>query len=156
MRFSHLSYFEEPTMSEINSRVCPECAESVPSSTGVDRRQFMRAVSGVVGAAAGASLFGGSKLFAEPAKASGKPAEALVKELFTGLSAEQKAAVCLPWNHGADSGLASRLKTHNAAPLGKGKNLGEVFTKPQQDLIKQTFKAILSGEESFERISRNG
>lgn len=83
-----------------------------------------------------------------------KPAESLVRELFATLSAEQKAAVVLPWAHGAESGLPTRLKTHNAPPLGK--KLGEQFTKPQQDLIRETFRAILSGDESFDRISRHG
>ncbi|MEQ2005208.1 MAG: DUF3500 domain-containing protein [Limisphaerales bacterium] len=84
-----------------------------------------------------------------------KPAEGLVRELFATLTPEQKSAMVLPWDHGTEKGgTATRLKTHNAAPLGK--KLGEQFTKPQQDLIRMTFKAILSGEESYERISRKG
>jgi hypothetical protein len=83
-----------------------------------------------------------------------KPAEELVRELFSTLTAEQKTATVMPWAHGAESGVPTRLKTHNAPPLGK--KLGEQFTKPQQDLIRQTFKAILSGDEAYDRISRQG
>jgi Protein of unknown function (DUF3500) len=83
-----------------------------------------------------------------------KPAEGLVRELFASLTAEQRTAMVMPWNHGATKGLPTRLKTHNAPPLGK--KLGDQFSKPQQDLIRQTFLAILSGEDSFERISRKG
>jgi len=84
-----------------------------------------------------------------------KPAEELIRELFTTLTAEQKKAVVLPWAHGSEAGgLPTRLKTHNKSPLGK--NIGEQFTKPQQELIQRTFKAILSGEEAYERISRRG
>jgi hypothetical protein len=84
-----------------------------------------------------------------------RPAEALVREFFAMLTAEQKAAVVMPWDHGAEKGgMPTRLKTHNSAPLGK--RLGEQFTKPQQELIRMTFKAILSGEEAYERITRRG
>lgn len=97
-----------------------------------------------------------SSAFAAPSDAPrrAKPAEELIRELFATLNAEQKTAVVRPWADGAESGLPTRLKTHNAAPLGK--KLGEQFTKPQQDLIHQTFKAILSGEEAYDRISRRG
>ena len=108
-------------------------------------------------------MMGGSSLFSTTAVGAApdekvraaKPAEALVREFFATLTPEQKAAVVMPWDHGAEKGgMATRLKTHNAAPLGK--RLGEQFTKPQQELIRTTFKAILSGEEAYERISRNG
>jgi len=115
----------------------------------------------VAGGAAG--MMGGSALLAptalraapsEPAR-NVKPAEELIRELFATLSAEQKTAVVRPWDHGTEAGgMPTRLKTHNAAPLGK--KLGEQFTKPQQDLLLRTFKAILSGEEAYDRISRRG
>lgn len=139
-------------MSDIKTRVCPECAESSPFPIGFDRRDFIRAVSGVVGAMAGTSLLG-ARAFADNASP-GKPAESLVRELYSGLSVEQKHAVCLPWNHGVDKGLATRLKTYNSVPLGK--KLGEAFSKPQQELIRETLKAVLSGEEAYDRLKRGG
>jgi hypothetical protein len=133
----------QPTLPS-SSDSCPECADS-------SRRDFIRVFTGgAIGLVAGQA----AAEVAAPARAA-KPAEMLVRELVASLTAEQKAALVLPWNHGADKGgMPTRLKTHNAAPLGK--KIAEQFTKPQQDLVKQTFMAILSGEEAYERISRKG
>ena len=151
-----------------DSRVCPECAEPVVPSIELDRRRFIRVVAGgAVGVIGGSSLlstrtaFGAAPVEAAtaPVVAGGaraaKPAESLVREFFATLTAEQKSVVMLPWNHGAEKGgLPTRLKTHNAPPLGK--RMDEQFTKSQQELILETFKSILSGEEAYERISRKG
>jgi len=139
------------------SRICPECAEDVPSSAGLDRRDFIRAVSGSVAGVMGASsLLGSSNILAAPAEtaSTSKPAESLVRELFSTLTDDQKKAVVFAWNHGADKGEPTRLKTYNAPPLGK--RLGEQFTKPQQELIRSTLKAILSGDEAYKRLERGG
>lgn len=105
----------------------------------------------------GSSLLSTAAAFAAPEEkgAGAKPAEGLVRELFATLTPEQKKEMVLAWDHGAEKGgTPTRLKTHNAAPLGK--RLGEQFTQPQQDLIRSTFKAILSGDEAYERITRHG
>ena len=144
-------------MSHTDPQVCPECSERVAPASEMPRRDFIRAVAGsAAGLLGGSSLLSSPRAFAAPdaPAAAAKPAEALIRELFVTLTPEQKAAVVLPWDHGADKGQPTRLKTHNAAPLGK--RLGEQFTPAQQDLIRTTFKAILSGEEAFARISRNG
>lgn len=114
----------------------------------------MRTVAGgAIGILGGSSLLSAAAPDETPRTT--KPAETLVREFFATLMPEQKAAMVLPWDHGTEKGgTPTRLKTHNAAPLGK--KLGEQFTKPQQDLIRMTFKAILSGEEAYERISRKG
>ena len=134
---------------------CPECSEAVPA-IGLRRRHFIRAVAGGAAGLVGGSSLLSSALAAAPEKPrAAKPAEGLVRELFATLTPEQKKAMVLPWAHGAEKGgTPTRLKTHNAAPLGK--KLGEQFTKSQQDLIHTTFKAILSDEESYDRISRRG
>lgn len=133
-------------------QTCPECSETVAPMTSLARRDFIRAV-GVMGGAA--LLPSVAKAASADKPRTAKPAESLVREFFATLTDEQKKAMVLPWNHGAEKGgLATRLKTHNAAPLGK--KLGEQFTKAQQDLIRTTFKAILSGEDAYERISRKG
>ena len=139
-------------------QTCPECSEVVTPLTGLARRDFIRVVAGgAMGVMGGASLLSSTSAFAAPvekARAT-KPAETLVREIYATLTAEQKAAMVLPWAHGTEKGgTPTRLKTHNAPPLGK--KLGEQFTKPQQDLIHTTFKAILSDEESYSRISRKG
>ena len=145
-------------MSHTDSLVCPECFEHVAPLTGLGRRDFIRVVAGgAVGMMGGSSLLSTTTAVAAAEEKGGtpKPAEGLVRELFATLTPEQKSAMVLPWYHGAEKGgPPTRLKTHNAAPLGK--RLGEQFTKPQQDLIRDTFKSILSGEEAFERITRHG
>jgi hypothetical protein len=133
---------------------CPECAETASALPSTGRREFIRVLTG---GAMGIGLAGGStplRAAAAESTRAAKPAESLVRELFSTLSAEQKAAVVLPWAQGAESGTPARLKTHNGPPLGK--KLGEQFTKPQQDLIRETFRSILSGDEAFDRISRHG
>ena len=139
-------------------QTCPECSEVVTPLTGLARRDFIRVVAGgAMGVMGGASLLSSTSAFAAPVEKAraAKPAETLVREIYATLTAEQKAAMVLPWAHGAEKGgTPTRLKTHNAPPLGK--KLGEQFTKPQQDLIHTTFKAILSDEESYNRISRKG
>ncbi|MFM8468692.1 MAG: DUF3500 domain-containing protein [Limisphaerales bacterium] len=128
-------------------RICPECSETVVPFSSLARRDFLRAV----GAMGGAALLPTTTRAARPEK----PAETLVREFFATLTAEQKLAMVRPWDHGAEKGgTPMRLKTHNAPPLGK--KLGEQFSKAQQELIQTTFKAILSGDEAYDRISRNG
>lgn len=116
---------------------------------------------GAAGMMGGAALLSPATLRAAPAAApaaparAAKPAEELIRELFATLTAQQKTEMVRPWDHGAEKGgMPTRLKTHNAAPLGK--KLGEQFTKPQQELIERTFRAILSGDEAYDRISRRG
>jgi hypothetical protein len=142
-------------MSHRQSRACPECVEPVGSS--LDRRDFIRTIStGVAGVVAGASLLSPSRILAAPTATSSntKPAESLVQELFATLTDDQKKAMTFAWDHGAESGMPTRLKTYNAPPLRK--RLGEQFTKPQQELIRSTLKAILSGDEAFDRLARGG
>jgi hypothetical protein len=145
-------------MSHIEPVVCPECSERVAPETGLGRRDFIRVVAGgAVGMLGGSSLLSNATALAAPDEkaAVAKPAEGLVRELFATLTPEQKGAMVLPWNHGAEKGgEPTRLKTHNAPPLGK--RLGEQFTPAQQDLIRATFKSILSGDEAFARITRHG
>lgn len=136
-------------MAHPKQQSCPECAEGV-APIGVDRREFMRTVSGVVGVVGGMAMLPPS-LRAEE-KATAKPAEDLVRELYTSLSEDQKKEMVLPWDHGGSD--PSRLKTHNRPPLGK--RLGEQFSKAQQELIQKTFKAILSGDDAYERLTRHG
>lgn len=145
-------------MSHTDPQYCPECSEGGPSLSGLGRRDFIRVVAGgAVGLMSGSSLLSTTAALAAPDEkgAATKPAEGLVRELFATLTPEQKMAMVLPWDHGADKGgVPTRLKTHNSPPLGK--RLGEQFTKPQQELIQATFKAILSGDEAFERLKRGG
>lgn len=124
-------------------RPCPECGDTVPAEP-IDRRRFLKV------AGTGAAALALSRAWAQdakPADPSNKTAEELIKELYTGLNDDQKKAVILP--------IASpdRLKIFNAA---LGKKIGEVYTKPQQELVTRILRAISSGEEGMNQISRGG
>src|SRR5262245_47745365 len=107
---------ERAMLNEESTSFCPECVQQPQQSTfssGVDRRDFLRAVGGVA-AIAGISAAGLPRFsFAEDAPAltkAAKPAEGLVKEFYASLSAEQKSSLVLPWNHGANGEIVTRLK----------------------------------------------
>lgn len=138
---------------------CPECAESFTGAE-VDRRNFIRVVGGLA-ALAGSAGAATRVLAAEdvkPSKAAraAKPAEDLVRELFAGLSAEQKKEIVLPWDHGSEGGkhLPTRMRMYNA-PIA-GKRIGKIYSKPQQELIERILRAISSDEDGYRRVTRNG
>src|SRR5262249_13803758 len=89
---------------------------------------------------------------ATPAPTAGpRPAEALIRELHDSLSDEQKRAVVYPWDHGAGAGrLATRLRFFNTA---FGRQVSQVYTRPQQELVRRIVRAICSDEEGFRRIA---
>src|SRR5947209_5144183 len=94
---------------------CPECETGAP----IARRDFIR----VVGAAATAVALGGltplQKARAARAEKQAQ-AEAMVFELFKGLSDEQKKAITRAWDHKptATDKVTGRLATGNAAVGG--------------------------------------
>lgn len=117
---------------------CPECGDKVPAEA-VDRRDFLR------GAAAMAAL-AAMPAVAQDAKPD-KTAEALIQELYTSVSDEQKKDVVLPFDSDA------RLKIYNAA---LGKPIGQAYTKPQQELVQRILRALASDEKGWEQITRKG
>lgn len=133
-------------MQTSTSPACPEC-------DNLDRRGFIRTL-----ALGGAALTAGSGSLLLPgsARADRKPmprvsnpvAEDLVKELFAGLSDEQKKAVVKPWNHPA------RKSVNPNKALDK--TIGAVYTKPQQNLVQQIVRAIASDDKGWNQISRGG
>jgi hypothetical protein len=128
---------------------CPECKE-------LDRRDFLGTLgkSAVVlgGLAPAASWAADAPV--SSASLTEKPAESLIKELYTTLSDDQKKSLVYSWNHGADNGLPSRMKMVNAPLFSK--KIGDSYTKPQQELCQKIFRAICSDEEGYQRLSRNG
>jgi hypothetical protein len=133
-------------MQNHTSPPCPEC-------DALDRRDFIRTL-----ALGGAALTAGSASLLLPGSASAdkKPmprvsnpvAEDLVKELFSGLSDEQKKAVVKPWDHKA------RKSVNPNKALDK--TIGSVYTKPQQDLLQKIVRAIASDDKGWDQISRKG
>ena len=79
-------------MTERKAHTCPDC------EAPVDRRTFLKAVgTTAVVAAAAPSLFFPRVCEAAPTPTSG--AESAVGRLYAALSAEQKKAVCFPFDH---------------------------------------------------------
>ncbi len=133
-------------MTETNDPRCQDCTDF-----SVDRRRFLR----VLGGAAVAATTTGIPRFAradEPAKAP-KPAEALIQELHSTLTDAQKKSVLLPFDDGP-KGAPKRLGMYNAA-LDKT-TIGSVYTKPQQELLQRIIRSMVSGEDGYKAISRDG
>src|SRR5206468_11092403 len=128
---------------------CPECDEGFELPEVRSRRDFLRAI----GATAAVATIGTGSVRAAEAKP--KPAEELIRELYSTLSSEQKSELVLPYDHGTE-GHPTRQKTFNEPPMGKEKRIETTYTKSQQELIKRTLKAILANDEAFERLSRHG
>jgi len=124
---------------------CPEC-------DGLDRRDFLRtlALGGVAMTAGSASLLlpgsvsAGKKTLP---RVSNPVAEDLVKELFAGLTDDQKKAVVKPWDHKARKSVNPNKALDHT--------IGSVYTKAQQDLVKKIVRAIASDDKGWDQISRN-
>jgi uncharacterized protein DUF3500 len=145
-------------MQENETPFCPECADGPEAveTPQLDRRGFIRVAGGAAGLLAVGSVPAVARAARETPKAAAKPAESLVRELHAGLSDEQKKQVVLPWDAGVKNGRGRpmRLGMYNSAI--QNKKIGDVYTKPQQELIERILKAISSGEDGYRRISRNG
>jgi hypothetical protein len=133
---------------------CPDCAD-------MDRREFVTAAVGAAALAAGFSAFPAVARAADtPAKTSTpstvRPAEELIKELWSTLAADQKKNIVLPYDHGTVNGKGqpTRQGMYNSPIMGK--KIADCYTKPQQELCERIVKAMCSGDEGFARISRNG
>lgn len=147
-------------MNEQGKIACPDCG----TLDGVDRRDFLMAVGGTAVTLAGLEAlpttnkgFGAQPATpAKPAVRNEKPAEALIRELFSGLTDEQKRRVVYDWNHGnANNGTPTRKRMYNA-PIFTQHTIGAVYTRPQQELNARILRAICSDEEGHRRITRNG
>src|SRR5262249_53391263 len=118
----------------------------------LDRRDFVRLLGG---SAAALSLGTAGALRAETKKPAEKkpeakkdsPAETLVKELFSGLSDDQKKLACFPWTN--DKRWQINPNRSIATPIGK------IYPKTQKELVERIIKAMCAGEEGWRQISRN-
>jgi len=133
---------------------CPECDEQVETQEAVDRRGFIRVVGETTSLlAVGAVAATAPRLLADaplPAAAArtAKPAEALIRELFSTMTAEQKrSTLVLPWTDPRRRGMFN-------SPINR--RIGEAYTQPQQELIQRILRSISSDEEGYRRITRNG
>jgi len=131
-----------------------ESRESCPECAGVDRRELLRYVS-IAPAVLAAGTLGTATLLraadAKPVASDRKPgpAEDLIKELYSGMTDEQKKAVCRPYSDNARKSLNPNKALD--------KTIGTVYTKPQQEQIERILKAMSAGDEqSWAQISRGG
>jgi hypothetical protein len=133
---------------------CPECAFGPDAALA--RRDFIRLVGTSAAALAAAGTVPPTlRAATEKTAKAAKPAEGMIRELFAGLSADQKKKVALPWDHGAKAGaIPTRLGMYNA-PIAKVA-IRDAYTKPQQDLLAQIFRAICSDDDGYKRLSRGG
>jgi len=147
-------------MAVIESPYCPECddAFNFPTPPAFDRRSFM----GVLGGTAAAVALGGSsaRLLADEKKTEKietkkRPAEEMVKELFSGLNDDQKKKVLKPFDQGkTQKSRPLRLGMFNAPVLGV--RIDKVYTPAQQELLEKIVKAMSSGDDGYRCISRLG
>src|SRR5262249_38917200 len=71
------------------------------------------------------------------------------------LKDEQKKDAVMAWDAGGGGqALPFRLRMYNT-PVG-GKCIGQVYTKPQQELITRILRSVSSGEEGYRQLARNG
>jgi hypothetical protein len=143
-------------MAEIESPYCPECddAFNFPEPPPVDRRSFFR-VMGAAAVALGAA--GSVRGAADETKTEKKPrpAEELIKELFSTLNNEQKKKIVLPYDHGGGKGSRpTRKGMYNAAI--NNIRIETVYTKAQEELIEKIVKAMSNGDDGYRLISRGG
>lgn len=142
-------------MLEFPQPYCPECDDV--ETTDLGRRNFLRTVGGTaVTLAALHSIPAAPRAVATPSlRRAEKPAEALIKELYASLTADQKPELVYPWDHGAPGGkgVPTRLRTYNRAIF---KTIEKTYTPVQQELVERILRSITSGEEGYKQISRNG
>jgi len=140
-------------MTESAKSFCPECAWSPEEMAGLNRRDFLRVAGGAALAmTAGAAVLPVAVRAQTPAAPrAAKPAEALIQELYTGLTAEQRRSVVYPWNHGqSPSQQPIRLRMYNT-PYGR--TASQVYTRPQQELVQRIVRSICNGDEGFGRVN---
>ncbi len=121
------------------SNACPDC-------DGLSRREFLKGVGGAAAVAAA----GGLAPFAVPraaAAAEKAASDTLVAQLYKGLTAEQKQAVCFGWEH------PKRLMIANNWRIVPQK-IGEFYTPEQQELIMAIFKEAHSPEWVEKRLKQ--
>jgi hypothetical protein len=145
-------------MSEKTPPICPECEALSSDQEPLDRRDFIRVAGGsatllTLGSLPAARAIEPGQV---PAGRTPKPAEDLIRELYKGLSEDQKKQIVLPWDHGSAGGkvLPTRMKMYNS-PIG-GKKIGDVYNRQQQELVERILRSICSDDEGFRRITRNG
>lgn len=152
---------KESSMSELKQNYCPECQTEVESLEPVHRRDFIRTVAGgaatlaAVSGAAGTAAVANASFPPPAATNNARPAEAMIRELYSGLSAQQRQQVVYPWDHRQGNNMPTRLRMYNAAIFPNAR-IGQAYTPAQRDLVNQILRAISSGEQGYQQLTRDG
>lgn len=117
---------------------CPDCS-------GISRRNFLKGVGSVAGAAA----VGGLGAFAVPRAAAAPKGsgEQLVAQLYGTLTAEQKSAVCFGWDS------PKRLMISNNWHIVP-QTIGKFYTPEQQEMIDAIFRSAHNPEWIDRRLQQ--
>jgi hypothetical protein len=117
-------------------------SDSDAAIEALSRRRFLRTAAAGAAALATARVAG-----AQDAPRPGSTAEALIRELYSGLRDDQRSAAILPID------APERMKYFDAA---LGKKIGDVYSRSQQEQLIRILRALSSGEEGWKQISRGG
>jgi Protein of unknown function (DUF3500) len=142
---------------------CPECETTDES---LDRRTFLHAMGGTAVTLVGLQAVPSAapRVRADAPARTSKPAEAMIRELHSGLSDTQKRRVCLPWDHhmgGWDANRrgmpepATRLRFFNNAIFGD-RRIQDVYSPAQRELCERILRSISNGDEGYRLMSRGG
>jgi len=108
----------------------------------VDRRRFLAASAGVLGASA-LSTSAWQAVADEQAASIARAPETIVKTLFQTLNENQRKAVCFDWEH-VDSKLGLlRTRVENNWKITKPSIKSDFYTAEQQSLIRSIFEGII-------------
>jgi hypothetical protein len=147
-------------MSNVENNNCLECAGEFDLATPdlgpeIDRRNFIRVLGGTTAVLAGATLTTSPPSLAHAAAPprKPKPAEDLIRELFSELSNDQKKRATRAWDY-RRGGSVVRLGMYNS-PIERV-SIESVYTPTQQELIERIVKSMCSGDDGYRRISRGG
>ena len=125
-------------MSRRSPSNCSDC------DNRIDRRSFVRKVGGAALAGAVApSLLDMRMVHAAPSPES--VAETVVGQFYASLSAQQREAVCFPFNHALSKKISANW--HITEPLIGG----DFYSNEQRELIRQIVRGVTS-EDGYEKL----
>jgi len=139
-------------MISCDSIVCPQCDETGENTSLLGRRKFLGLVGGAAALAAAnyVSPLRAADLVAPTTKPA-RPAEALVREFYDGLTETQRRIVVLPWDHRVKEGAQlTRLGMYNRAI---SQPIVRVLEPNQRELVQKIVRNICADDEGFKRIS---
>src|SRR5262249_35866158 len=81
-----------------------------------------------------------------------RAAEEMVRELYKGLTDDQKKSAVHAFDEGGQVPRRMSLNPNRAL----AKRIGDVYSKPQQELIAKILQSLSSGEAGYKQFTRNG